>query len=149
MIIAPSSREIQCERNIRALLTHHDIPVGPLLERQEDRLFFGPGESRSTADRMRKLDGYGLFSRSPESLLKGHGETAVCGWRELAAPSLQVIFHDGGRIELDIDLANPRNDVWGAIIHAIEVLWPGKTDPERVRRGLEKRGILVEKVSEA
>ncbi len=138
-MIGPSEKALKCEKNIRMLLEHHQIPIGPVLERSEDRVFCH--EVLGIIPRMRALSADGKFSVSPLSMIKGHGDKVMFGWRELAQPSLQVILHSDGRVELDIDLGNPRSDLVGIITHAFEVLWPGKTDPDRVRRGLEKRGF--------
>lgn len=73
-----------------------------------------------------------------------HGTTAVTSYREnVPMYSLQLIYHTGGIWEADIDIFNPDYGLAPAAGHLIEVLWPGKTNPYRVRRGLLKRGIEV------
>lgn len=76
---------------------------------------------------------------------QNHGATAYRGFRERVAwCSMQLVLHETGVVEIDFDLCNPDFGVLPAIGHLIEILWPGKTDPFRVRKGLLKRGMNVE-----
>lgn len=79
----------------------------------------------------------GLSSGGPHKMVYSLFEDVPGVWgtltsfREKARPSLQVtLANKGERIfgDADIDLSNPFYDVWGAIVHAIEVFIPGKTD---------------------
>jgi hypothetical protein len=75
--------------------------------------------------------------------VQNHGVTAVRGWREeVPWCSMQIILHDTGIIEVDYDLCNPNYGVLPAAGHLIEVLWPGKTNPWRIEKGLRKRGVI-------
>lgn len=73
-----------------------------------------------------------------------HGETAIRGWREnVGMWSMQVVQHSTGVYEVDFDMFNPDWGVLPLIGHGIECLWPGKTDPFKVAKGLRKRGWKV------
>lgn len=70
--------------------------------------------------------------------------SAIEGWHEYTPTnSIQIIRHDWGVIECDIDRFNPDFGLAPLIGHGIECLWPGKTDSFKVARGLRKRGIPV------
>jgi hypothetical protein len=92
-----------------------------------------------------------LASRShAEALFRifPHSPAPVSSYREIATPSLQVTYYvvmdrsELGRsltsgtvyADLDIDLGSPGTGIVGAFVHLVEVLWPGRTDPRRVRR---------------
>lgn len=62
-------------------------------------------------------------------------------YREANRPSLQVTLFDDKvlcRGEMDIDLSSPLMDVWGFIIHVVEVLIPGPTNHKKLRAKLMK-----------
>jgi hypothetical protein len=54
---------------------------------------------------------------------------------------MQIVEHSTGLVEVDFDLWNPAYGALPLIFHGIEVVWPGKTDPFKVAKGLAKRGI--------
>lgn len=134
----------QTRWNIAGLLNHYQIVLGAVQLLKVDRVVvFGfPGFQ----ERMEALTQCGLFTRW--DAVKNHGPTALCGWRE-AVPfnSMQLIFHNTGSlgvVELDIDRCNPAGGLFPAIGHSVEVLFPGKTNPFAVYRGLLSRGVEVE-----
>lgn len=119
---------------------------------EPDRIFFtaNPGMSqqlhhlsargRLLKDRISKRhnDIYSVF------LLPRHLE--LRSYREVSRPSLQVVFTIYDCIlygEADIDLANPLMDLWGMIVHLVELIIPGKTDHEKVARLMRKQGYDV------
>lgn len=69
-------------------------------------------------------------------------------FREKKRPSLQIClmdFEKWGRVgELDIDLSSPFLDVWGSIVHLMEILVPGKTDHRKVRRKLRRDPLVAQ-----
>ena len=137
----------RCERNISALLKHHSIPVLELQPSQQDRCFYRV-EPNALGARMAELVLANKFTRWDE--VRNHGASALCGWREdVAKFSLQVILHEGGVVECDVDIFNPAYGIAPAIAHWVETLIPGKTDPARVERGLVARGIFKEVRSDA
>lgn len=79
----------------------------------------------------------------------GLREGPLSGYRENARPSLQVSYYVGQRAvyaDIDIDLGNPVRDVIGAVVHVLEVVWPGKTDPVRVRRELLRDPVIASRL---
>ena len=91
-----------------------------------------------------------LYAYCQEMIRRGnrsHGTTAVRGWRERVARfSMQIVEHNHGILEADFDLWNPNHGILPAAGHLVECLWPGKTDPFRILRGLRGRGIEVRDV---
>jgi len=76
---------------------------------------------------------YGVFD-----LDRHHGQQC---FRELARPSLQVcIVEIPGTTyaEMDIDLSSPWMDVYGFLVHMVEVLVPGKTSHRKLRKAFLK-----------
>jgi hypothetical protein len=128
----------QCCANIEALFLHYGLPIPPVIKQKTDRTIF----------RYR----LGIISRMNQLVPKHfavympwtHGRTAVKGWREeVARFSLQLVVHNDGRFEADVDLYNPGYGAGPAFCHLWECLWPGRTDPFKVLDGLRSRGIDV------
>jgi hypothetical protein len=130
----------QCLANITAWLEWHGLPPLFTVAAMRDRAVFR--YDQPFIDRMQLMATAGLMVRWDLGIRK-HGLTARCGWRErVTRCSAQVIEHRDG-VEVDFDLFNPDMGAGPAIGHALECLWPGKTDPFRVRRGLIGRGLTV------
>lgn len=80
-----------------------------------------------------------------------HGPAPLSSYRELARPSLQVTYFalpDIVYCDIDIDLGNPVRDLVGALVHFVEVLVPGKTDPLKVRGQLERDPVVAARLEE-
>jgi len=134
----------QCQENIQALCRYHSLPELVIVANEaykiqcKHRQVFVDCIKAMTPKYFEVYDYVGM-----------HGLTAKRGWRERRFKYLlQIIEHeepDGCPvlIELDVDICNPNFGIISAIGHLIEVLWPGNTDPFRVMRGLQKRGIPV------
>lgn len=131
----------QCCANIEALLLHYEMPLPAVAERKPDRTFFHWRGGFIT--RMNELVPKYFAAHIPWS----HGRTAAMGWREeVARFSLQLVMHRDGRIEADVDLYNPGYGAGPAFLHMWECIWPGKTDPFKVLKGLRARGFNVSDV---
>lgn len=140
MIRNPSCEIAQCLANITAWIDWRTLPVLFAVVTQRDRAIF-----QYYQPFLEQLDHQavtGEFARWDIGI-REHGLTARYGWRErVARCSAQVIVHRAA-IEIDFDLFNPDFGAGPALGHALECLWPGKTDPFRVRKGLLKRGMEV------
>jgi len=134
----------QCRANITALLNYYNLAPFDVLAAQTDRIMIRRDEALvATID---TLVARGRFKDTTptDKLLGLHGTTAVRFSRENCPTcSMQITEHPEA-LECDIDLYNPTwGDVRAALGHTLEVLWPGKTDPFRIRRGLVKRGFDI------
>ncbi len=144
MINKTSASIQQCYINIIQVLKHYNIPLyATLIAQQTDRIMLLP-----QADWVQEFNDRTSFrpwSLFIDDLHSGNGfGTAVKGWREnVGWYSMQVVQHKSGAFEFDIDICNPDYGLAPAIGHLIEVLWPGKTDPYRVRKGLIGRGMNI------
>ncbi len=127
----------QCFANIKAGLESYGFPIPAVSAMLKDRVIFSYDAP------------FLVLIRSCETFsswdfVSNHGVTAVRGWRENKSwCSMQVIEHVDA-IEVDYDICSPDGGLAPAVGHFIECLWPGKTDPYRVMKGLRKRGIEVE-----
>jgi len=140
MIRSTNRDNAQCLANITAWLDWHRLPALTPVTVQRDRVVYEP--CQEFLDQIQYQAGEGGFARWDMGM-KEHGLTALYSLRECVARcSAQVVVHRAA-IEIDFDLFNPDFGVAPAIGHAIECLWPGKTDPRRVRRGLIARGLTV------
>ena len=137
----------QCEANIRAGLSYHDIEVGRLLIAGEDRCFFRPGSNFHPGIERAVDDGR---FEPWNHCIKDHGESAFCGWRETVARcSMQIIWHaiHDDSVECDFDYWNPDHGLLLAMLHFGELLHNklrhSKTDPFKIAKMLRKRGFDV------
>jgi hypothetical protein len=177
MLHGLNRREAQAHLNITALLRLHSLQTD-IWQVAADRVWFSDpyysaGSFGAIYSRLQFELTPGKFGRDDLNLRRNHpsslGETASCGWREDAVPSLQIIRHRVGAdgtiplggewrpqadgqffcYEADVDIYPWKRDVVSWVGHVFgEVLWHkiagGKTDPFRIRRLLEKkRGITV------
>ena len=142
------ARIAQCRANIDAVLRFYGLPPIEILTAQTDRI------TAFAADGFAAAVSRAIFRTGPHAgdpafrswgLVGNHGTTAFRGWREdVPRCSLQIVEHEGRIFEMDVDLINPGyRDLVSIVGHGIETLWPGKTNPFRVRDGLRKRGILA------
>ncbi len=126
---------LQARYNSEAGIRFYRLPPMVVTAALPDRTFF-----RGTPEFTEALQHLDYFSCWDFNSL--HGATAIRGWREAVATySMQIVEHDSGLIEIDFDICNPAGGLFPLIGHGIEVLWPGKTDPFKVAKGLAKRGI--------
>lgn len=131
----------QCNANVEAIFLHYGLPVPPVAEQKTDRTVFDWKTGLVT--RMGQL----VPKHFSVHLPWGHGKTAVKGWREeVARFSMQLVMHSDRRFEADVDLYNPGYGAGLALCHLSECIWPGKTDPLKVLKGLRARGIDVSDV---
>jgi hypothetical protein len=132
----------QCAVNCTSVLRHYRLPVPCIVATLCDRTLF---------ERTRQFLGAfePLVPGSFESWAfnRNHGTSAIRGWRErVARYSMQIVEHGHGILEADFDLWNPNHGILPTAGHLAECLWPGKTDPFRILRGLRGRGIKVRDV---
>ncbi len=149
MILQKDKSIGQCLENVSAWVAQAlDGQLRPLFSRAEliatakDRCFY-----KLLSEDFGKL--LALLNQNYENFLveaytADHGETAVFSRRE-AVPfcAAQLTVHFSNTVEIDFDLCNPRMGAVPALGHLVEVLWPGKTDPWRVMKGLRRRGFAV------
>lgn len=127
---------LQCLTNIQAGFDYHKLPQLQVASTLVDRVFFK--EEPEFFDRLNNLP----FDKW--DIVFDHGTTATGGWREAVAMySMQIVRHSSGLIEVDFDICNPDYGLAPLIGHGIECLWPGKTNPFKVAKGLRKRGFNV------
>jgi hypothetical protein len=138
--VKDDSEIIQCKCNILAILEHYQLGPIDVLTTQSDRITAYVREQ--VLGRLSYLVEIGKFNCWKFN--RNHGATAINGWRELSHRcSMQIIEHDTGVWEFDVDLYNPDYGVMPAMQHLLLEVWkPGKTDPFTVAKGLKKRGIL-------
>lgn len=138
----------QCRANCLAVLVHYELEA-TVITAQSDRITVTVPkgfEARLSVARM-KTEGF-PFAFETWAFNRNHGVTAVAGWRErVALCSMQLIKHNTGVWEVDIDLVNPNFGIALSIGHLWEVLrnklGKKQTDPFRIQAGLAKRGIFA------
>lgn len=116
-----------------------------------DRVFFEAGHTLAQA--LDVATAHGIFSKGPSSggphrLVRQiypeypRWEEAV-SWRLNKRPSLQVTLTRAHSVtwrtfgDADIDLSGPM-DVWGALVHLLEVLVPGKTSHRKLEARISR-----------
>lgn len=139
---ATAARIAQMRANIIAILEHYRFPAVTVLTTQVDRITVGA--TGGFKSHLQSLEAAGKFGAWKFN--KNHGTTADAGWRERCWKcSMQVIHHNTGVWELDVDEYNPDYGAVPAMQHLfLEVFTPGKTNAYDVRKGLVKRGIPVQ-----
>lgn len=126
----------RCRDNILALLSFHRLSPIQILTTHQDRVTAMVPESFPSE--IRQAGGFATWN-----FVGNHGTTAIRGWREeVASCSLQIIEHATGVYEFDVDLWNPNYGAGPALLHWMEVIRRGRTDPFRVYRGLVKRKVI-------
>jgi len=145
MIANKSIQVAQTQANLLAVLAHYELPPLVVLTSQVDRIT--AAASPEFTARLTELAIRGDFRAW--NFVRNHGTTAIRGWRENCQRcSVQIIEHAGSIYEMDVDLWNPDYGVLPALQHTFMEVWkPGKTDAAAVRKGLFKRGILVEEIT--
>jgi hypothetical protein len=144
MIVGWGARALQqCYQNVLCGVHYYHLPVEPEPESvAKDRVHFHRDPALKAA--MGEKVHTGQFRPAKGDFKKFHGLTAEAAWRETTPYcSMQVVLHPN-LVEIDYDVCNPDyGDAATFVGHGIEVLWPGKTDPFRIARGLKKRGLPV------
>lgn len=124
--------------NVTAGLRYYRLPVPQVMATLKDRVIFERHEGL--------IQGIGELTGhfDTDEFIERHGTTAIRSWREsVAMYSMQIVEHVHC-LEIDFDVCNPNYGLAPAIGHLFEVLWPGRTDPQRIKRGLIKRGVIQE-----
>ena len=141
MISKKEKELLQCAENIRAGLAFHGFPRLKILTTHTTKVIF-----EASTEFIYKLEGM-KKEFSPYFYCKNHGLTALTTWREnVPRFSMQIVEHTDA-IEVDYDMFNPNYGAGPGLFHLIEVLWPGKTNPFKIMRGLQKRGIPVKEIT--
>lgn len=153
MILRDSGNVIaQCRANVEAWIEYYGFPRLKVNATLKDRVICDYSKEFVDAmDRSAMFSGWKWFVR------RLHGPTAVWSRRDQNAMyAMQVTAHEKldsqwqllrdpvlSELEIDFDLFNPDRGAFPAIGHLAESLWPGKTDPYRIRAGLVRRGIEI------
>ena len=144
-----NSRLIQSIINGEAWIKYMGLPVGDLLDAEDDRTFWA-----ASGATFAHLMAYYVEKKLVEANYRNHGDTAWIGWREARSRwAAQCILHkDASRVaggyvlEIDFDGWNPW-DIVGLVGHGWEVLGNkvrgSKTDAFKVARQLRRRGVLL------
>ena len=153
-----SRQQLQTYNNVSASLRHYGITAWVRLQTaRPDRCVLQIGDE--FWKQIARLVEQDLFRKW--NLVKNHGHTAECGWREnVARASLQIILHKCETelcLECDFDAWNPDAGAGVALAHGLLEVFPNwlsrvtggsrKTDPFKIRELLVKRGIQVGEVS--
>jgi hypothetical protein len=133
----------RCYQNIILRLRALKLPELECVDRRSDRCFFKDTNIPLNV----KFDSAKYWKACLQlrgfSEVIGHGSTAISSYREpVSRYSMQFIFHSDGRIEIDFDPFNPDMGLGPALGHAIQWMWWGATDPEKVYRYLVKNGRI-------
>lgn len=119
--------------------------IEDVVRKEADRVYF-----QAEVALHYKVKGSHLFQRTPVGEDHRHwlkqtfavpANGTIYSYREAKRPSLQVtVFDRNGSCygEMDIDLSSPLMDVWGFIVHTVEVLTPGLTNHRKLRAKLMK-----------
>lgn len=135
-----TSKIRQCEENCRSLFDFYGLARIKTVATLADRtLFYATPSFLVGLDYLTEMQEFERWD-----FVKNHGVTAFKGWRESRATcSMQIVLHTDLIIECDFDHFNPDYGLAPAIGHAVEYLWPGKTDPFAIMKRLRKRGVPV------
>ncbi len=131
---------LQVRENVFATFRHYGLPLLSVMEDFPDAVML-----HGRIDFLEVLYGLVRIGKfEPYNSVGGHGRTALQGWREAVAMySMQIVEHIRVRIEVDFDIFNPSRGLGPLIGHGLECLWPGRTSPWRIMKGLRRRGIAV------
>lgn len=140
----PSLQIAQCYQNIHCLLGYYCIPEPKVLGKMTNKVTFEA--CRDLEDRLDWLTAINKFERW--DFVRNHGVTAKSGWRErVARYSAQIVVHDK-MVEIDIDYWNPNFGLAPMFMHGLECISPAETNPFKVAKGLNGRGIKVPIIGE-
>lgn len=93
------------------------------VEECEDRIWFD--DTPAFRLRLEYLTKAGALASWPRILTTPtHGESSVCSYRQTCwRDSVQLVVHDNGRVEADVDDFNPDQGVLPAAIHLGQVIY--------------------------
>lgn len=133
----PMTPEERCAQNFKDWWLHHHVAAPPPVNLTQARIWYQGNPVFFAHIRTLILDRVLLPAPA-----KNHGVDVMEAYREnVGSGSLQLVIHKGGLIECDFDLWNPW-DVVNIFRHLVfEVALGRPTDPFRVAKMLEKRGV--------